>query len=80
MAPAQEDDSKLKKWRVQAWRNHLAPKGEAFPGDPRNREQKNGITTELTELGRKLLGLDSWMIPNDEFKKKGILKYGAPGF
>ncbi len=80
MAPAQEDDSKLKKWRVQAWRNHLAPKGEAFPGDPRNWEQKNGITTELTELGRKLLGLDSWMIPNDEYKKKGILKYGAPGF
>jgi hypothetical protein len=32
----------------------------AFPGDPRNWEQNQGTTAELTELGQKLLGLKSW--------------------
>ena len=80
MAPAQEDDLTLKNWRVQAWKNRLAPEGDAFPGDPRKWEQKNGITAELSELGRKLLGLDPWMVNNHEIKRKGNQKYGAPGF
>ncbi len=80
MAPAEEDDLTLKNWRVQAWKNRLAPEGDAFPGDPRKWEQKNGITAELSELGRKLLGLDPWMVNNHEIKRKGNQKYGAPGF
>jgi hypothetical protein len=42
------------------WRDRLPPKGSAFPGDPRRKEELHGKTAELTPLGRKLLGLDRW--------------------
>ena len=60
MMPAQEKDDTLKNWRINSWKNRIAPEGYAFPGDPRNWEQTKYKTAELSPLGKKLLGLDSW--------------------
>lgn len=60
MMPAQEEDEALKEWRVNSWKNRVAPEGYAFPGDPRNWEQTKYETAELTNLGEKLLGLTKW--------------------
>ncbi len=60
MMPAEEDNEALRQWRVTSWRDRVAPEGYAFPGDPRNWERERHQTAELNELGRKLLGLDSW--------------------
>ncbi|ACT96475.1 phytanoyl-CoA dioxygenase family protein [Dyadobacter fermentans] len=60
MMPAQEDDEALRQWRIRSWREREAPQGYAFPGDPRNWEKTRYQTAELSDLGRKLLGLDRW--------------------
>ena len=60
MMPAQEDDDSLRNWRVNSWKNSVAPEGYAFPGDPRNWEQTKYKRAELNELGEKLLGLKKW--------------------
>jgi ectoine hydroxylase-related dioxygenase (phytanoyl-CoA dioxygenase family) len=60
MFPAREDNEELRAHRVRCWQNRLPPGPPTFPGDPREIEQKNGATAELTPLGRKLLGLDRW--------------------
>lgn len=60
MMPAEEDNQELREWRINSWRNRIAPEGYAFPGDPRNWEQTKYETAELSELGEKLLGLKSW--------------------
>lgn len=60
MMPAEEDNEELRKWRINSWKNRIAPEGYAFPGDPRNWEQTKYDTAELTELGKKLLGLENW--------------------
>ena len=60
MMPAQEDDKALVEWRINSWKNRIAPEGYAFPGDPRNWEQTKYKTAELSPLGRKILGLDRW--------------------
>jgi hypothetical protein len=60
MMPAQEDDQSLLNWRLNSWRNRIAPEGYAFPGDPRNWEQTRYQTAELSSLGKKLLGLEKW--------------------
>ncbi len=60
MMPAEEENEAIRKWRVNSWRNRVAPEGHAFPGDPRNWEQTKYKTAELNELGEKLLGLTSW--------------------
>jgi ectoine hydroxylase-related dioxygenase (phytanoyl-CoA dioxygenase family) len=44
--------------RIECWRNRLPPGGTTFPGDPREIEQNQFRTAELTDLGRKLLGID----------------------
>jgi len=46
--------------RVRRWRERLAPQGSWVLGDPRRWEETKGTTAELTPLGRKVLGLDSW--------------------
>jgi ectoine hydroxylase-related dioxygenase (phytanoyl-CoA dioxygenase family) len=51
-------DEKAREDRIQRWRERL-PASWA-PGDERGWEQKHGQTAELSPLGRKLLGLDSW--------------------
>ena len=60
MMPAQEENKALKEWRINSWKNRVAPEGYAFPGDPRNWEQSKYKTAELNELGEKLLGLKTW--------------------
>ncbi|GJM27996.1 MAG: phytanoyl-CoA dioxygenase [Cyclobacteriaceae bacterium] len=60
MMPAEEDNQKLRDWRINSWKNRIAPEGYAFPGDPRKLEQTRYGTAELTELGQKLLGLKKW--------------------
>ncbi len=60
MMPAEEDNEPLRQWRVTSWRERQAPEGYAFPGDPRNWEREREPTAQLSPLGRKLLGLDSW--------------------
>ena len=60
MMPAEEDHEALRQWRINSWRDRIAPEGYAFPGDPRNWEQTRYGTAELSDLGKKLLGLDKW--------------------
>lgn len=60
MMPAQEHNESLRQWRIHSWRNHVAPQGYAFPGDPRNWEQTRYGIADLHELGKKLLGLHNW--------------------
>ena len=60
MTPAQEDNTRLREWRIRSWRDRLPPEGYAFPGDPRNWEQTHARTAELTDLGEKLLGIKDW--------------------
>jgi hypothetical protein len=60
MMPAQPDNEELKQWRINSWKNRIAPEGYAFPGDPRNWEQTKYSAAQLTPLGEKLLGLQPW--------------------
>ncbi|MGB5317466.1 phytanoyl-CoA dioxygenase family protein [Eudoraea sp.] len=60
MMPAEEDNIALRDWRINSWKNRVAPEGYAFPGDPRNWEQTKYETAILSELGQKLLGLEHW--------------------
>ena len=60
MMPAEEENLELRDWRVNSWKNRVAPVGYAFPGDPRNWEQEKYKTAELSKLGKKLLGLENW--------------------
>ena len=60
MMPAQEDDIDLVNWRINSWKNRIAPEGYAFPGDPRNWEQEKYQTANLSKRGEKILGLEKW--------------------
>jgi Phytanoyl-CoA dioxygenase (PhyH) len=60
MMPAEEDNQAMIDWRVNSWKNRISPEGYAFPGDPRNWEQTKYDTAELNDLGKKLLGLETW--------------------
>jgi ectoine hydroxylase-related dioxygenase (phytanoyl-CoA dioxygenase family) len=60
MMPAEEENDSLLAWRINSWKNRLAPEGYAFPGDPRNWEQTKYKSAHLSELGKKLLGLLKW--------------------
>jgi hypothetical protein len=59
MYPARESNEEERQYRITAWQERKQQRGRAFPGDPRGWEQKNP-PAELTDLGKKLLGLDSW--------------------
>ena len=60
MMPAQEENEELRQWRIRSWRERIAPEGYAFPGDPRGWEKTKYATAELSPLGKKLLGLETW--------------------
>ena len=60
MMPAEEENETLRQWRINSWRDRIAPEGYAFPGDPRKWEQTRYNTAELSDLGKKLLGLEKW--------------------
>ena len=59
MYPADAANQEVRAERVRLWREREAPKGLAFPGDPRGCE-KAYPPAELNELGQRLLGLKSW--------------------
>ena len=60
MFPADRLTEETRQHRIQCWQNREPPGGTVFPGDPREIEQKRFRTAELTDLGRKLLGIDLW--------------------
>jgi hypothetical protein len=60
MMPAEEENESLRQWRIHSWKNRIAPEGYAFPGDPRKWEQIKYETAELNDLGKKILGLETW--------------------
>lgn len=60
MVPAQEHDQAIVEWRINSWKNRVAPEGYAFPGDPRKWEHSKYKTAILSELGEKLLGSKKW--------------------
>jgi hypothetical protein len=60
MMPAEEDNAALCEWRINSWKNRISPEGYAFPGDPRNWEQTKYGVAELSDLGKKILGLEKY--------------------
>ncbi len=60
MMPAEPENEALRNWRINSWKNRIAPEGYAFPGDPRKWEQQKYKTATLSPLGEKLLGLKDW--------------------
>ncbi|MBT8281742.1 MAG: phytanoyl-CoA dioxygenase family protein [Muriicola sp.] len=60
MMPAEPENKTLLKWRINSWKNRVAPEGYAFPGDPRNWEQQKYETAKLSPLGERLLGITPW--------------------
>jgi hypothetical protein len=60
MHPAEFKNEEERTERIRQWRELDYPHRDAFPGDPREWEKKNATTAELSSLGRRLLGLDSW--------------------
>ncbi|MBM3264577.1 MAG: phytanoyl-CoA dioxygenase family protein [candidate division Zixibacteria bacterium] len=57
MSPAGYDNEEARQQRITFWKERLAPKG--FAGDPRGVEKDNP-PARLTDLGKKLLGLEPW--------------------
>ena len=60
MNPAAELSEEERQTNVECWRTNAHPPRRAFPGDPRRIEEQRSTPAELTDLGRKLLGLDPW--------------------
>ncbi|WP_419212971.1 phytanoyl-CoA dioxygenase family protein [Maribacter sp. X9] len=60
MMPAEPENKVLRDWRINSWKDRIAPEGYAFPGDPRKWEQTKYKTAKLSPLGEKLLGLKDW--------------------
>ena len=60
MNPAAGLSEETRRARIDAWRNNTPPPAKSFPGDPRRIEEQRSAPAELTDLGRKLLGLDPW--------------------
>ncbi len=59
MSAAKEDDEKERSERVEAWQERRPT--PHWPGDSRDWEHEHQQPADLTELGRKLLGLDPWI-------------------
>ncbi|MDA1191601.1 MAG: phytanoyl-CoA dioxygenase family protein [Candidatus Poribacteria bacterium] len=60
MSPANESHEEGRQRRISLWRDRLCPGGRAFPGDPRKWEEERGTTAELSPLGKRVLGLETW--------------------
>ena len=56
MSPAPKDNEEGRQKRITGWRERLTGLGK----EEKEKEHLQGETAELTPLGRKLLGLDSW--------------------
>jgi ectoine hydroxylase-related dioxygenase (phytanoyl-CoA dioxygenase family) len=53
-------DEAERELRIVRWRNRQKPNGDWARGDPRRMEELHGQTAVLTDLGRKLLGANTW--------------------
>jgi hypothetical protein len=60
MNPAPLQSEEGRQARIDCWRNNTHPLSKSFPGDPRRTEEQRPAPAELSELGRKLLGVDRW--------------------
>ncbi|MFE9422556.1 phytanoyl-CoA dioxygenase family protein [Kitasatospora sp. NPDC006697] len=61
MMPALEADEELRRSRVESWRTLSTPRwNKTLVGDTERPEAVRYGSAELTPLGRRLLGLDSW--------------------
>ena len=60
MFPAELENETERAERIRLWQNIEAPNRPDFPGDPRGWEKQHYGPAYLTQLGRKLLGLDLW--------------------
>ena len=56
MTPTGEANQEARERRINAWKNRMA----GFSGERAEKEHQSGETAELTELGKKLLGLEVW--------------------
>lgn len=59
MMPAPVNDHDLRARRIRSWRD-LEP-APGFQRDPRYWEKKKAKRAKLTPLGKKLLGIESWL-------------------
>ncbi|MBV9603297.1 MAG: phytanoyl-CoA dioxygenase family protein, partial [Chloroflexi bacterium] len=60
MNPAAQVSDETRRARIEAWRHNTPPPSRSFPGDPRRIEEQRTAPAQLTDLGRKVLGLDTW--------------------
>ncbi len=60
MGLARETDMQARQQRINSWQRNEPPPTPFFPGDPRKIEERREERAQLTPLGRKLLGVDSW--------------------
>ncbi len=60
MHPATHASTEKMKDRISSWQERRTTVEPFFYGDPSGWEAKNSPPAELTSLGRKLLGVDSW--------------------
>jgi ectoine hydroxylase-related dioxygenase (phytanoyl-CoA dioxygenase family) len=60
MNPAASVSDEARQARIESWRHNTPAPGKSFPGDPRKIEEQRTQPADLTELGRKLLGIVSW--------------------
>jgi hypothetical protein len=63
MNPPPEDAERrleVREMRVASWRGNAPGPGDPFFGDARRIEERRNEPAQLTELGRRLLGLDPW--------------------
>jgi len=58
MSPAPKDNEEARQGRIKAWQERRPLSG--WPGDSRDWEHERQEPAVLTELGRKLLGVDLW--------------------
>ena len=56
MSPTGEANPEARERRINAWKERLA----GFSGERAEKEHESGETAYLTELGKKLLGLETW--------------------
>ncbi len=56
MSPTGEKNPDARERRINAWKNRMA----GFGGERAEKEHELGETAYLTELGKKLLGLETW--------------------
>jgi hypothetical protein len=72
--PEPEDLSeweRLRRPRIEAWEKRLPPIGQEWAkGDPRGKEVRDGKTAKLTELGKRVLGLERWPESSGRFEAR----------